>query len=278
MSNNPLRQYFRRPAIYLKLPSKGVGYSVGSLELSESNELPVFPMTAIDEITSKTPDALYNGSAVVDIIKSCIPGIKNPWEVKSTDIDAIFVAIRIASSGGIMEIESECPACNETSKFDLNLSHLLANFKAGDYSKLVTVGELSFKLQPLTYKDSNNHNISQFELRKQFSQFNFETMTEENQAKLNSDLLKRINDQTMTLMTDCIEYIKVEDQIVSDKVHIEDFLRNCDRRTFEVLRELNVSLRQESETKPLDIKCMHCSHEFQQEFVLNVSDFFDFGS
>lgn len=61
--NNPLQQYFRRPAIYIKLPSDGRYYSDGILSMPENHELPVYPMTAIDEITAKTPDALFNGTS-----------------------------------------------------------------------------------------------------------------------------------------------------------------------------------------------------------------------
>jgi hypothetical protein len=86
MDNNPLRQFFRRPAVYFSLPSKGKDYDIDVLELPESGELPVYPMTAIDEITVRTPDALYNGSAVADLIKSCVPAIKDPWRLNSNDL------------------------------------------------------------------------------------------------------------------------------------------------------------------------------------------------
>ena len=79
--NNPLRQYFRRPAIYITLPSKGKYYPIGAVEIPEGGEIPVYPMTAIDEITSKTPDALFNGTAIAELIKSCIPAIKDPWAI-----------------------------------------------------------------------------------------------------------------------------------------------------------------------------------------------------
>ena len=101
---NPLRQYFRRPALYLTLPSRGKFYPEGALEMPENGELAVYPMTAIDEITSKTPDALFNGNAVPEIIKSCVPGIKDPWAVPSVDMDAILVAIRAATNGNDLEI------------------------------------------------------------------------------------------------------------------------------------------------------------------------------
>lgn len=76
-NTNPLQKYFRQPKIYLSLPSNGKYYPAGSLEISETGEYPVFPMTARDEIMIKTPDALLNGEATVAVIKSCIPLLKN---------------------------------------------------------------------------------------------------------------------------------------------------------------------------------------------------------
>ena len=47
------------------------------IDMTSTTELPVSPMTAMDEIKFKTPDALMNGQGVVDVIQSCIPDIKN---------------------------------------------------------------------------------------------------------------------------------------------------------------------------------------------------------
>ena len=133
MSNNPLRQYFRRPALYISLPSKGKYYPQGTLDMPENGELPVYPMTAIDEITAKTPDALFNGNAVVDIIKSCIPSIKDPWNLPSTDVDTLLIAIRAATNGNDLEVESICPACDETGKYGVNLISLLSGINTNGY-------------------------------------------------------------------------------------------------------------------------------------------------
>ena len=150
MNTNPLKQYFRRPEIYIKLPSGGNFYPEGSIDLPENKELPVYPMTAIDEITSKTPDALFNGTAVVDIIKSCLPNIKDPWSVPSIDLDHILIAIRVASNGNLLDIESICPSCNEEASYDINLIGLLSNITVGNYNDLVVLNELSFKFKPFT--------------------------------------------------------------------------------------------------------------------------------
>ena len=65
---NPLTKYFRQPKIYLRLPSKGRYYPAGSLDMPDSGELPVYAMTAKDELMFKTPDALLNGESVVEVI------------------------------------------------------------------------------------------------------------------------------------------------------------------------------------------------------------------
>ena len=147
LSNNPLKQYFRRPSIYLKLPSGGEGYDPEVLTMSETGELPIYPMTAIDEITVRTPDALYNGLAIVELIKSCVPAIKDPWQIKSIDVDAILLAIKSCSQGNDLEVESICPACGESATYGVNLIGMLQNIKKVDYSTPLKLGELEIKFR-----------------------------------------------------------------------------------------------------------------------------------
>ena len=70
---NPLKKHLRQPKIYIKLPSQGKYWHPNAIDFPESGELPVYAMTARDEITFKTPDALLNGQATVDVIQSCMP-------------------------------------------------------------------------------------------------------------------------------------------------------------------------------------------------------------
>ncbi len=98
-SSNPLAKHFRQPKLYVNLPSGGMFYPQGSLEPTETGEFPVYAMTAKDELMFKTPDALLNGQSTVSVIQSCIPNIKNAWHIPSIDIDAILVAIRMATYG-----------------------------------------------------------------------------------------------------------------------------------------------------------------------------------
>ena len=67
---NPLIQAYRKPNMYVTLPSGGRFYK-DKPKLSADNELAVYAMTARDELITKTPDALFNGEATVSLIKSC---------------------------------------------------------------------------------------------------------------------------------------------------------------------------------------------------------------
>ena len=80
---NPLASFYRQPKIYVKLPSKGEFYPPGSLDVSANGEYPVYAMTAKDELLFKTPDALLSGQSTVELIKSCIPAITNPWQCQT---------------------------------------------------------------------------------------------------------------------------------------------------------------------------------------------------
>ena len=272
--DNPLRQFFRRPALYLKLPSGGKGYSTGAIDFPDNGELPIYPMTAIDEITSRTPDALYNGVAIVEIIKSCVPAIKDPWQVLNIDLDPILVAIRIATNGQTMEIDSTCPECTESSKFDINLSALLAGFSSGDYDTPVKLGDLSIKFKPLIYKEVNKVGESQFEVQKRFMQIESIPESIEKTNKTN-EIIHLLNKLTLDILVDAIEYIKTPTDTVFDKEFIAEFLSNCDKNTYNILRDKNVDLRKDNEIKPLDVKCLHCGHEHQQAFNINITNFFE---
>jgi hypothetical protein len=112
-TNNPLFKHFRQPAIYLKLPSQGRFYPDGSLQISVTGDIPIYPMTVKDELTLKTPDALMNGEGMAAVIRSCCPTILDPWQIPAVDLDAIFIAIRLASYGTGMDVNTSCPKCKE---------------------------------------------------------------------------------------------------------------------------------------------------------------------
>lgn len=271
--NNPLRQYFRRPALYLKLPSGGAGYPAGSIDLPDNGEVPIYPMTAIDEITCRTPDALYNGSAVVEVIRSCVPNIKDPWAVTNVDLDPLLVAIKIATNGATTEISTQCPSCGENAKYDVELPRILAGFTASDYSTPLQIGDLKVKFRPLNYTELNRANEAQFQAQRMLVEIN-NTEGEDDKNRKTSEALIGMNMLAVEIMTYTIECIMTPDMTVTENEFIKEYLLNCDAVTFDKLKNKNTELRRASETKPMNFKCMECQHEYTQPFTVNMTDFF----
>lgn len=274
MDNNPLKQYFRRPAVYISLPSGVSGYSSDVVEMTETGDLPVFPMTAIDEITSRTPDALFNGTAVTELIKSCVPNIKDPWSINSNDIDTILIGIKAASGGDTMDVNSMCPACDEVSEYGVNLMGLLTSIKPGDYDKLFETGDLKIKFRPLIYKEMNEAALGQFEVQRTFAGLASITDNDERE-RISVESLEKITLLTMKLIAQTVEYIQTPAMKVTEHEFIFDFLKNCDRKVYTEIRDFNAQLRTNAEIKPLNIACPSCKHEYEQAITLSPSDFFD---
>lgn len=277
MANNPLRQFFRQPSIYINLPSNGDYYPEGEIDIPESGELPVYPMTAIDEITYRTPDALYNGTAVVNVVQSCIPAIKNAWHMPAMDIDNVLVAIRIASYGHELDIDTKCPACENASEFTLDLRTVIDNFQPGNYQTAsVKSGDLEIFFRPLTYQMLNENNAKQFNEQRILQAVpNADNMDEEQKIEMLSQALKSITALTVNALSMSIAAIKTPDSLVTEREFIEEFLNSCDRKLFTKIRELVVKLKTSSELKPLNVKCPECEHEYSQAFTLDMVSFFD---
>jgi hypothetical protein len=233
-------------------------------------------MTAIDEISVRTPDALYNGSAVVDVIRSCIPHINDPWAVLSVDVDAILIAIKIASNGNELEIETECPSCNDISKFDIDLVKMMTSLRPANYEQELPVDELQIKFRPLTFREMQQVSLSQFEFQKMYRNINDPEngLSDEERTAKGKDALKMITEVTMKTLAATIQYIKANNIYVDQQQYILEFLKNCDKNIYVTIRDFGTKLKENSEIKPLDVKCPSCTHEYKQPFTLNMSDFF----
>jgi hypothetical protein len=274
LPNNPLTQYFRQPAIFIRLPSQGKFYPPGTLNMPPNGEIPVLPMTSVDEITYRTPDALFNGAATVSIIKSCVPNIRDPWAMPSVDINAVLVGIRIASYGHAMAISPTCPECKEVEDVMIDLRAVNDNITLGDYDTPIKLGDLEFYLSPITYNTVNHNSQVQFEQQQKINSISRDDSDDTAKMEKLKDVMTAINETTVQTIARSIGAIKSPTAMVSEYEYILDYLRNCDSRTFNQLRDHVIKQREVSEIKPLNLTCSHCSHEYKQPFTLDLASFF----
>ena len=272
-SNNPLLKHFRQPAIYLRLPSGGKFWNPKSLDLPESNDVPIYPMTIKDEITIKTPDALMNGQGVVDVIQSCCPSIKNAWDVPSVDLDAIFIAIRIASYGPDMDIDTVCPHCQEENRHVVKLVELLDGIKSPDYSSVELDG-LVFEFKPQTFKNYNDANLVGYEQQKLIAAITDSGLSDDQKVEQFNTIFPRLTDMNATNVVNNIQAIITNGTQVTERHHIKEFIMNCDRKTFAEIKETVDRLSAEIKIKPLTAQCASCTKEYTQELTFDQANFF----
>ena len=275
MSNNPLSQYFRQPSIYVKLPSGGQHYADGAIDMPANGELPVYPMTAIDEITYRTPDALFNGNAVTNVIKSCVPAIRDPWAIPAMDVDSILVAIRIASYGHNMEMSTTCPHCENEADYGLDLRTILEQIKTPDYSKPIIAGDLQIFFKPMTYKHLNDNNQKQFEEQKLLQVLPGSEMPDVDKMTAMSAALVKLTHITIDALSQSVAAVKTPDGLVSEPGFIEEMLKNCDRRLFTQIRDHIINVKSQAEIQPIKLKCSACEKEYQQAVTLDMTSFFE---
>lgn len=275
MENNPLQKYFRQPAVYIRLPSGGNFYPPGTLEKTPNNEYPVLPMTTMDEITYRTPDALFNGSAIASVVQSCVPSIKNAWAMPSVDIDAVLIGIRIATYGHELDVASICPNCSNEAEYSVDLRTIMDLIKPGDYSHPLEIGDLKIFFKPMTYKQINDNSMTQFQDQK-LMQAVQETVADDDVKRMEQmgEVLKKLTMATTQALCNNIALIKTPQASVTDLNHIMEWLLNCDRTTALVIREHVIKQKSAAELKPLDVKCSNCGNEYQQQYTLDMSNFF----
>jgi Zn finger protein HypA/HybF involved in hydrogenase expression len=275
-ANNPLFKHFRQPSIYLRLPSKGKFYSDAALDMPPIGEIPVYPMTVKDEITLKTPDALMNGQGMVDVVSSCCPNIKDPWQMPATDIDAVFIAIRLASFGPGMDITSNCPHCKADNEHRVNLQTLLDNVKQVDYTESKDLDGMKVNFRPQKYFDINQSNLINFEEQRLVqSVLTNESLSDAEKAAQFNVSFNKLKDMNVKSVAVCIDSIVTEDgTVVTDQAFIIEFLNNCSRGNYDIIKSTISTLVEKNKMDPITVQCDSCEKEYQNNLTFDQSNFF----
>jgi len=255
-NTNPLNKYYRQPAIYITLPSKGKYYTAESFRPTETGDIPVLPMTAKDEMAFKTPDAMIIGQATVDVIMSCCPNILDPWKLSNYDLDTVLLGIRIATYGETMDINATVPKVNEQISHTVNLPALLEtvkNIEVKDSFK--TKDGFEVFIAPLTYKQITEAQTKTFEQQKMIAAVGQSQMTDEQKSQKFSEAYKTLTDLNYTMLNDSFEKIITPDnQTVVDKQQIQDFISNANTTLITEMQEKMIALRAQAQVKPIRLK------------------------
>jgi hypothetical protein len=254
MQSNPLQKYFRQPKIYLSLPSKGEYYPEGTIEMTETGEFPVYPMTARDEIMIKTPDALINGETTTSVIQSCVPNILNAWHVPLIDLDAILLGIRIATYGEKMPVNIKVPVTGEEKEYDVNLREALDQLYSATYNNVVALSDMQIHLRPLTYKEFTETSLKTFEEQRIFNTVTNKEIPESKKLETFNESFKKLTELTIFTLEKSIAKIETQEGIVDDPKWIKEFVANAEKNMFEKVTDHVEEQRQNFSVKPLKVQ------------------------
>ena len=255
-NTNPLKSFYRQPQISIRLPSKQKYYPETVVQKTTTGEHPVLPMTAMDELAFRTPDSMMNGQATVDVIKSCIPTILDPWQLVNHDIDTVLVAIRIASYGETMDVTSGVPGTNESATHTVNLPQMLESIGRVELVDSCTLGDgLKIAVSPLTYKVITDSQLTTFEQQRIFTQVSQSDMAPQEKTKRFQDSFKMLTELNMNLLVSNIAAITLpQGQTVTDRAQIKQFVDNADAKLVKELETKLIEIRLQGSIKPVKVR------------------------
>ena len=254
LGQNPLQKHFRQPKIYLKLPSQGRWYPNGAIDLPENGEIPIYSMTAKDELTFKTPDALLNGQSVVDVIQSCAPNIKNAWAVPSVDLDCLLVAIRMATFGEKLEVNVNIPNTEIQKTYEVDCKLLIDRYINAKFQDVMHIDGFTVTLKPISYKVFTQMAIKTFEEQRLLSTVNNEDIDSGQKLERFNKSFQVLTDINVQIMKDAIVSIRWQnEEEVTNPTHIAEFIDSADAKVFNGVKKHFDENKKQFQVQPMQV-------------------------
>ena len=246
---------FRVPTEFVPLPSFGLVYPPNS-PLHNLKEIEVRYMTAIDEDILTSRSLLRSGKAIDAVLKNCILDARiNPEELLSGDKNALITFLRVSGYGPEYKVEIDCPSCEETSKYEFDLSQL--EMKTLDVEP-IEQGENRFHIQLPT----GTH-----------IEFKFLNSAEEKEISDAQDRIKRSTNSPI----DRNVTTRLKNTIISIDGNNDPSLINQYVDTLNVRDSRALRKYMEDNTPDIDMNqefnCPHCGHRGEVDVPISVGFF-----
>lgn len=276
MSENPLIQAYKKPAVFVSLPS-GAKWYEPKPKLSVDNELAVYPMSARDELLTKTPDALFNGEANIALLESCCPDIENPRQIPVNDLLVLLIAIRQATYGNKFDVDLECPKCKHLNQLTIDSAQLLSQIKEVEFETEVRL-ESNFKIivRPYTIEDRTLMQIQNIKRQKMVDNLIASEDDDKTKSKMFGETFVELAVLTIDVITNCIISVQAPESsdVIVDKEMIREWLQNISKKDHDAIKDRVEALSDDGMDTNFKAKCIECSHDWSQEVELDVSNFF----
>lgn len=269
-SLNPLLTAVKLPGRMFTLPSGGALYTNGEISRADG-DVHVQAMSALDEITLKNPDMLFNGDALNQIVRTCAPDILEPTELYGRDIDALMLFLRVVTYGPefVIKVSHDCDESkipmkegqteqrHKEHEYVVDLEQMILTMKRLDPTDVTTRYKVtldngqSVTVSPVRYKDL----ISLFQ------------HTLAHKDSFTSEDVKESMIRNLVMVIDNVDGI-------TDKALIEEWARHLTTRQTNAIA---TAVENTSDWGPDSVTtcvCKDCGKEFKAELPLNPISFF----
>ena len=275
-NENPLSKYFRKPGIYVQIPTGGRFNP--EIEKTVLDELPILPMTAIDEISMQNPDELLNGEALVNLIKSCVPAIPNPRNLCNVDAEMIYLAIKYATYGKNVQHTHTCSECKEKADYNIDINHILEKFPEITEIPPIEHEDLKVFVTPPKLESLTRLALIEVEQARILNQI---TKTAEGvegdeveMAKQFAISFRKVSKQNIDLLLSSIDRIVTPDEVVTDKNVILEFMENVPSNFVSKINDaVGIATPSLKDISTFEFACEKCSHKEKVTFELNPVNF-----
>lgn len=275
---NPLISHMRQPKVFIKLPSEGKYWPEGSLTPSVTGEYPVYSMTAKDELLLKTPDALINGQAVVDVIQSCMPNVVDAWGCPNIDVDVMLIAVRLATYGHMMPLQVTHPDIEGGSgEYEIDLRTILDQLQADiKWDEVIEVRpNLTVYIRPMDYKTANANNLAEFESNRIMKIVQDEALTDEQRMAFFKESFNKLASLTIGMLNHCVYKIDSDSGSTEDPEFIKEFMENSDKEVFDHVKNRLDEIRKQNSIKPMSV---NVSSDPEKPTMVELPIVFDYAS
>jgi hypothetical protein len=280
MKDNPLIAAYRKPELFISLPSNG-RYYAQKPKLSVDNELAIYSMTARDSLLTKTPDSLFNGETTISLIHSCCPDIVEPSEIPVNDLIPILLGIRVASYGNELDIDVKCEKCEHLNMLTLNCSTFLSSIKVSEKDNTVILNNgFIVKVKPFSLSDRTNLQIQQIKQQKLIQHVVTDSENNDDELEINNMIGKtfiEIADLTVQLITNCIHSVTIpdNDNIIIDIETITEWLTTISTSDYDQIKNKVDDISESEMNTTANAVCQECGHAWETKIDLDISNFFE---
>jgi len=230
----------------------------------------------------KTPDALLNGQATVEVIQSCMPNIKDAWQTPSIDLDAILVAIRMASFGETIDLSATVPGTEITKDFQLNLQTVFDNLISTEYVDTFQIDGFKVQIKPATYQLSTQQAIKAFEEQRIFSTVNDDSLDDGLKLERFQKSFANLTDININAVVANVVAIQPDgdDEAVTNPKYLREFLEGAEAKTYNQIADYIKEQKERFTQKPLQVTATPeeieagASKVYEIPIVFDQSNFF----